>query len=68
MNNTKIECENDRRAFREKMEKMIRFADGYYYIGGCQPATSTGRYATREAAIRYQMDCFARELTPPFAA
>ena len=52
---------SNRQAFRDKIEKMIRFANGYYYIGDYQPATGTGRYDTREAAIRYQMDGYDME-------
>jgi hypothetical protein len=47
-----------RQAFRAKIEKMIRYANGYYYIGDYQPATMTGRYETREAATSHQMDCY----------
>ena len=47
-----------REAFRAKIKKMIHYTNGYYYIGDYQPATMTGRYGTREAAISRQMDCY----------
>lgn len=50
--------QSKRQEFRAKIEKMVRYANGYYYLGDYQPATMTGRYETREAAIAYQMDCY----------
>lgn len=47
-----------RAAFRAMIEKRVRFANGYYYLGDYQPQTSTGRYPTKEAAIEYQMECY----------
>ena len=40
------------------MDKMVKYANGYYYIGDYQPFTSTGRYDSREDAVQHQMDCY----------
>jgi hypothetical protein len=52
------EKQTARQEFRAKIEKMVHYANGHYYIGDYQPATMTGRYETREAAIAYQMGCY----------
>ena len=58
--NTSMKTENQtkRQEFRAKIEKRVRCSNGYYYIGDYVPATMTGRYETREAAIAYQLDCY----------
>ena len=48
-----------REKFQAYIRTMIHFTNGYYYVGD-QPATTTGRYESEQAALDYHMHCADR--------